>query len=128
MDVTSARTDVKNVRLVLDTSLEDEAIELAILVANRIITAEFSGTTLTSAQLQDIETYLAAHFASLRDPRMRRENIAGEWSYEVLGDVGIGLRATFHGQTAILLDTTGVLGKLSDGPKRARITVLKDVT
>ena len=128
MDVVNARTDVKNVKLILDTTLEDESIELAILVADNLISAEFSGTILSADRLQNIETYLAAHFASLRDPRMRRESIGGEWTFEVLGEVGTGLRATFHGQTAIMLDTTGTLGKLAESTKKARITILKDVT
>lgn len=122
-----ARINVGDLRAVYETTLEDYQLQAFVDDANLLVTEELAGAGLSDERLAAIEKYLAAHMASLRDPRYQSENIAGEWSYTVQGKTGMNLDATFYGQQAKLLDTSGTLDKLSANLKKARLTILQDV-
>jgi hypothetical protein len=96
------------------TAVEVEAINAFINTAHRYVQRNLTGVNLDEGTLTEIEQYLAAHFLTLRDPRIKSEDIAGEYrvSYQIGGD-GEGLAATMYGQTAVALDTTGTLGRLN---------------
>lgn len=117
-----ARSNVDDVKDILDTDLSDAQITAFLNVANRLVTAHLTDKGLASTTLQDIEMFLAAHLASHRDMRAERESIAGEYSVTYQGDTGMGLDATFYGQTVKQLDSSGTLASL--GQKRASLTVM----
>ena len=70
----------------------------------------------TSNELDDptllaIEIQLAAHFYAVqRDPQFQSKSTDGA-SGSFQGATGYSLQATHYGQTALLLDTTGLLAK-----------------
>ena len=126
--IDTARVSVDDVRDVFDTTLTDEQLHAFINMASRLVDANLVGEGLSDEILFDIELLLAAHFSALRDPRMQSENIAGEWSFKTQGETKMQLDATFYGQQAKLLDTTGTLDRIGANLKKARLTVLEDVT
>lgn len=115
------RTSVQLVEEIFDTEMTNDELHTAINIANRFVTANLGSTGLAAATLTDIETFLAAHFASLKDPRAKSENIAGEYSYTVQGETGKNLDATYYGQMAKMLDTTGTLDTIAANLKKATI-------
>lgn len=63
--------------------------------------------------LVEIETWLAAHYASLANPETRLQSEStGRASASYSGQTAMGLDATMWGQTAKRLDTTGCLAQL----------------
>ncbi len=71
--------------------------------------------TLSEFRLEHIERYLAAHFYGISKPRFTSEAYGqGDIDLTIQSKVDIGLRLTHYGQTAIILDTSGVLSALAD--------------
>ena len=125
---TGIRVEAGDVREIFSTEMTADQINSFINMAHRFIDANLLSVGLAASTLVDIELLLSAHFCSLNDPRMKSENVAGEWSFTVQGETGMFLDATFYGQQAKLLDSTGTLDKIASNPKKASITVLQDVT
>jgi len=123
-----ARVNAERVKEIFDTEMTAAQINSFINVAHRFIDANLLSQGLAATTLEDIELFLSAHFCSLNDPRTKSENVAGEWSFTVQGETGMYLDATFYGQQAKLLDTTGTLDKIASNPKKATVTILQDVT
>jgi len=109
-------TDIHNV---FDTALSDTILNAMIAGADAMVQngpALSTNPVLTSAELFQVELYIALHFLDLRDPialqakigdAMQRsfpESITTAW--------GQGLRQTVFGQMAISLDRSGSLAKL----------------
>ena len=94
---------------ILDTDLEDTTP--FITTANLLVTAKLSSEGLDDDILKEIEKYLAAHFASLKDPRVAQEKI-GDVAVTYEGKTGLGLDGTKYGQTVKMLDTTGILSSM----------------
>lgn len=109
-----ARITAADVQEIFDTAAEAGVINAFINTAHTFIEANMSGSNLGDAILTEIEKYLAAHFLALRDPRLKSESIAGEYSatYQT-GKPGDGLLSTDYGQTAVALDTSGTLDRLN---------------
>jgi len=82
------------------------------VVANELVTERCADAGYTDYRLQLIETWLAAHFYAMRDERASSEG-AGGVSVSYLSSIGLGLKMTKQGQTAMLLDTAGGLAALS---------------
>lgn len=81
--------------------------------------------TYTANRLKIIETWLAAHFVAIRDPRYIEEHI-GAASASVMNKVGFNLQLTPYGQQAMLLDTAGGLAYIDQHVaqgKRARASI-----
>ena len=72
----------------------------------------------TEAYLTEIERWLSAHFTAIRYTRSSSEKI-GPVSEGYQYKVDLDLRVTMYGQQAIVLDTTGTLGRL--GKQRASV-------
>jgi len=64
--------------------------------------------------LTQIELYLSAHFASVRQ-RQLTEEVLGDASRKYTGKFGTGLDATQYGQTAQALDYLGGLSNAGKG-------------
>ena len=68
-----------------------------------------------------IERWLSAHFIAVMDQRAAREGVTPvSISYQY--KLGLNLQSTMYGQQAILLDTSGALGRLNRGVKKASMT------
>ena len=77
---------------------------------------------MSEALLKEIERWLAAHFACIRDPLFREARTAGDQMVFERGQAGTGLSATSYGQQALLLDTSGILAQVTT-TKRASFKV-----
>jgi hypothetical protein len=93
----------------------DDSIVLTpfIEAANALVTyccVDTDDYTYTDDILILIETWLAAHFYTVRDPRVFQEGFDSiQATYQVKTDLGL---ATSHfGQTAMILDPTGALAQ-----------------
>lgn len=120
----NARSTPDSVKDIIDTNLTDGQISAFINTAYQLVTQKLSSSGLGDDLLTEIETYLAAHLLSLRDQRVERESIAGEYSATYQGKTGMGLEATLYGQQVLLLDTTGSMAKL--GLKKATFEVISE--
>jgi hypothetical protein len=85
-----------------------------ITAANTLVTKCCTDLTTdyTATELQQIETYLAAHFYTLRDPRAEREK-AGSVEAKYQSKVALGFSTSHYGQTAMSLDYYGGLSNLN---------------
>ena len=68
-------------------------------------------TDLSMERQTVVETWLAAHFYAIRDPRYLVER-AGPVGETIESKVGLGLSVTRYGQQAMILDTSGILRDL----------------
>ncbi len=108
-----SRTDSAAVCAVLDTVLDDDEVDPFVNTANLMVTAYLGTSDLAADLLKEIETYLAAHFVTHRD-RITSEEDADSVSFTFQGETKMGLDSSLYGQTAQILDTTGILSQLSD--------------
>jgi len=94
----------------------DSTISLTpfIAVANELVTELCTDSDYSSSRLLLIETWLAAHFYAIRDPRIESEK-AGSVSEKRAIKIGLNLQQTTYGQQAMLLDTSGNLAALNKG-------------
>lgn len=102
---------------------DDAAMEPFITVANELVTEACvdngPSTAYTSARLELIERWLAAHLYTNRDPRAVNEK-AGAVGATYQSKVDLGFDTSHYGQTAMRLDTNGGLAKLNDDAKKGR--------
>lgn len=112
------RTNTQAVCDVIETALTGDQVKPFIQTANLLVDEHLGSVTpaITAALLKEIETYLAAHFLTLWDPRVSKEQ-ADDVSFTYEGKTGEGLSSSRYGQMAITLDPTGKLRGL-DNPKR----------
>ena len=106
-----ARTNATKVCDILDTVLTDGQVAAFILTANLVVTQYLGTTDVLAPVLTEIETYLAAHLATIRDPRTKTESADGV-AFTFEGMTGLGLEGSKYGQTVILLDPTGTFAEL----------------
>ncbi len=85
----------------------------------------WQGPNYTEERLEIIETWLAAHFVSIRDPRYVSESM-GAASVSTGMTLAQNLGLTSYGQQALLLDTNGGLAwidKHKSQGKRSRVGI-----
>lgn len=114
-----SRNSTTELELVFDTDLSDAQLQAFLDDADVVVTnnlvGTFNGITLGTSELKAIEKYIAAHLASMRDPRELRHKTgdAEAWYYpSVTTAFGKQLNLTPYGQQALLFDRTGVLARL----------------
>ena len=86
-------------------------IEAAASLVDELVSTP-QGANLDSERLELIERWLAAHFYLQLDPAYESLSV-GKTRGKFQGRTGMVLSSTFHGQTAMALDTTGYLSRLS---------------
>lgn len=100
----------------------DAAMLPFITMANEIVTEVCTGAAGPTVAYSDdrltlIETWLAAHFYTNRDPRAKSEGAGGVTaSYE--SQIALGFGSSLFGQTAMRIDTNGGLAKLDADSKK----------
>lgn len=108
MTVSIAADDL---RKVFPTTLPDESLQVFIDAAEELVNTELATSGLSEERQTTITTFLAAHFAHTASPRAASEDFDG-YKYTGQGKTGMDLKATFYGQNALLLDTSGKLAAL----------------
>lgn len=118
------RTTVEEVRMIIDTALEDAVITSFIQSASLFIDRVLSDSNLDDEALEDIERWITAHLIANTAERQAKEEGAGGAFIKYVGDFGMGLKSTTYGQTAIMLDTSDTLKALADGRKNINLISL----
>ena len=118
----AARATAEQVKELIQTSLSDETIASnMVITANTYVNANLLAEGHSAATLKQIELYLATHFVAITEERgglIRSEyGDAEEWLSDIYGS---GLKSTRYGQTALLLDTSGVLARISSGSDKLK--------
>lgn len=114
-----ARTNVADVKNIIDTALTDPIIEAYVNSANVFVTSVLDGKGLSDAVMEEIEKWITAHMIASTRERMGKEEEAGGARIEYLGKYGEGLSSTPYGQMAIQLDTSGTLSSDLEAKKTA---------
>ena len=123
-----ARTSPEAVKEIVQTSLTDAVVLTNhIDTANLLVTTHLVGTTPVIADplLKKIELYLAAHFVALTEER-------GSLTRSKMGDADEsfanifeqGYKSTRYGQTALALDSTGTLARVSQTDLKAAFRIV----
>lgn len=114
-DTSDARIDQSAVRSGgFETQLDDTALAEPIATAHSIVEEELLNEGLSDDRLARIEAYLARHIIRHMVEQVETSVSTGgtSVSYQT-GETGLDLRATPHGQQALLLDTSNTLGRQS---------------
>lgn len=91
-------------------------IDTAVVLTDWLETND-TGGTLSETALERIEAYLAAHFYGHADQFFTSKS-TGRASGSFQGQTQMVLMSTYYGQTACLLDTTGLLAQRSKDAER----------
>ncbi len=83
-----------------------------IAAAHTVVETLLLNLNLSDDLLKLIETYLAAHFTALKDPRVRQVAMHSANITYALPAMGAGFAGTIYGQTALALDYTNTLSSL----------------
>lgn len=88
-------------------------IDTAAVIVSRVATcATTKGVTLSSAELELIERWLAAHFYAVSD-KPYTNNTTADASAAYNGQTAMGLDATLYGQQAKAIDYSGCLAAIT---------------
>lgn len=115
----ASRTSAERVKEIVTTSISDEVVASNMLfTANNLVTTHLLNEGYSSDTLEQIEMYLAAHLVALSEEKgglIRTQfGDAEEWYSD---QYDTGLRMTRFGQTALALDSSGVLANISAAAK-----------
>jgi hypothetical protein len=119
------RTTEAEILRLMDSAMTEDQVTPFLRTANGLVTDLLASVeALTDARRAEIEAWLGAHFASIRDPAVKSDGIdTANFTYETAA-VSEGLKATRYGQQAIMLDISGTLASLASGKRPARFTAL----
>jgi len=97
------------------TDLTDAQLQSEIDTARRAYEQRIDGEHVDGDVKDDVVERLAAHLIASGPERQIDSGGEGGGSVTFAGDTGMGLKATTHGQMAVLLDPTGQLDGGEDG-------------
>lgn len=106
-----ARTNVDDVRVIISTSLTDPQVTSFITDANLIVTAKFTGVTISDDLLEAIEKWLTAHLITMATKRQLESQKVDTADMKYAGKFGLYLEHTTYGQMVIFLDSTGTMAE-----------------
>lgn len=112
MPIRTTEAEVEAIIAVESTADLTPFIAAASALVDTVVEQDTDGA-LTDERLLLIETWLAAHFYTVFDPRPTLER-AGTVEVSYQSKVGLYLATSHYGQMAMTLDTTGTLRKLSE--------------
>lgn len=117
----------QEVRAVVDTVPDTLDLDNFIETASLIVTEQLTDPSLSANRKKLIELYLAAHFTAIsleRGGLVKDKTGDGEAEYSDVYEGGFAM--TRFGQSAMQLDTTGVLKEIDEAAKTgvARFTVV----
>lgn len=105
------RIKAQDITKILDFNTSINDLNPFIAAAEELVTELCVPAGYSAGRLAIIETWLAAHFVAIRDPRYVSESLGGE-SFSVAIQTGLNLGLTPYGQQAMLLDTNGSLARI----------------
>lgn len=121
-----ARVTADTVKEIISTQLTDQVVnQNHILTANLIVNDNLVNQGISDEMLERIELYLAAHYVALTEEggALTRDKLGdADTSYANIYDQG--LKSTRFGQTALALDTTGILAQISTTNLKAAFRVI----
>jgi hypothetical protein len=118
-----ARINEADVQAIMSVKSSITDLSPFIAAASSLVTEKCVGVGYDDDRLALIETWLAAHFVAIRDPRLSSQSVGGAGgSYQ--GQTTMMLSATTYGQQAMLLDTAGALSVLNENTTRGRSPVV----
>ena len=98
--------------LAVAADLTSSDLSVFISHAELIADEDLAGKGLSDERIRMIGIYLAAHFASQKEPQIQKEKIgATDTTHNMKSD--LALSSTTYGQQALALDPTGTLANLS---------------
>lgn len=97
-----SRATPADVQEILETQLPDEVLQAFLTDASRVVDERCAGHTSDTRALASVETYLAAHFATAKEPRVTTASHDG-FDLEYEGE------SHRYWNRAVLLDPTGRL-------------------
>lgn len=104
-------------------------VTIPMRLAMNLVDANLVGVGLTDTQLTDIELFLAAHFTLLTIENgplaSKKQGVASQEQYHNVYKAG--LASTRFGQSAITIDTTGILAQLSAKADKPTLTAQFEV-
>ena len=94
--------------------------------ANVYIDTHLSGAGHSASILEKIELYLAAHFVALTSEKgtLKFSKVGDSSDAWDVTELGEGLRATRYGQTALVLDTSGILANKGSSKLKALFRIV----
>lgn len=119
----SALVTPAELREIIDTDLSDARLCNFVNLAY-VMTIPLSGNLAScggDTALEQIQLLLAAHFLTMYERTLKREDVADEWSATYAMKEGLGLESSLYGQNALALDCSGILARA--GSKRASFQV-----
>lgn len=96
----------------IETSVISDTTQF-IQAANRLVTQFCPTSAYGVTELQEIETWLAAHFCSVKQKIAQSEKV-DELTDKFEGKTGIHLQSSLYGQTAMTLDYNGGLSSWNE--------------
>lgn len=108
----AVRTTEEEVKKIIETNLSTVTIESYITTANVLVNNSLSGQGLSETLLTEIEKYITAHLIAFNSERQAYKKSINETS-ETYGVLGKMLEGTTYGQTALMLDASGLLSTSS---------------
>lgn len=106
-----------DVRVLIDTALEDASVEAFILSAETFMDSNLGSAGLSVALYDEITKWLTAHMIAISRERQAIEEEAGGAKIKYSGTFGEGLKSTSYGQMAVSLDTSNTLMAIANGKK-----------
>ncbi|MFP4526445.1 MAG: hypothetical protein ACLFNL_08645 [Bacteroidales bacterium] len=119
-----ALTTPNDIKLIIDTDMEDDDISGYIDSASALIETWFSGVSASTTMLKEVERWLTAHLIAMSKERQVKEEGAGGAYVRYSGIFGTGLKTTSYGQTAIEIDSTNTLRSVSG--KKLKFMAIKE--
>lgn len=116
-------TNPDGLRLILDTQLPDSVLQSFCDMADTLVNEELGSSGLSSDRLNQIAQNLAAHFATMRQRQVKSTRAEGNLTISYQGATGKAFESSFYGQTAVTLDSTGTLAKLTENLKKPSLWV-----
>ena len=117
----AARVTSEEVIEIMDTALDESAVDPYCDSANVFVNATLASQGLTETVLKEIEKLIAAHMVAITKERQSKEEGAGTAFIKYAGEWKQGLSMTSYGQMAITLDPSGTLENISKGKGKASI-------
>lgn len=115
-----ARVTAEELKEIIETDKADTILDTFIVGANLLVTEHLGGSTLTDAQLKEIERWLAAHLLASTLEKQPASEGADKANVTYQGQTALRLDFTSYGQMVQIMDTTGVMATVV-GQKKASL-------
>lgn len=119
-----ARVTGAEVLEIFDTTLLASELTPFITAANLIVTDVLADAEYSDALEKEIERWLSAHLAAIRDPRVKQESYGSGASQGFHGGSSEGLGHTPYGQQVLILDYKGYFAAIQNTRRRAELKAL----